>query len=192
VTIRAIGIAAVTLVATQANADTRPSRSWIVGLSLGRADDLVVGGDVLDDQLLGIDATRRAGWLGANANLQITPTETSTHVRASLGLTARVVTTIGGHEVSYGIGFHGEARLRDHVWLAYAVPIELGATVYRRRSFELAVFAGVRRIVAGDMIQHFIIDPNGFPNAVFEAELAAERHDPWEGFVNLVIARRID
>jgi hypothetical protein len=99
----------------------------------------------------------------------------------------------GVTEFSYGVGTHIEARLEDHYWLAFATPVELGATVYRRGSWHIDVFLGARRAMAGELINHFLIDPNGIDNENAKDDLYRARHvEPWKGFLRVVFSRRID
>ena len=49
-----------------------------------------------------------------------------------------------------------------------------------------------RRIVAGELINSFLVDPNGFNNEGAQDELAATRRSPWEGFLLLNFGRRVD
>jgi hypothetical protein len=98
-----------------------------------------------------------------------------------------------GTEMSYGVSVHAEARLEDHFWLAYATPLELGVVLYSKNSWDLELFFGARRAFAGELINHFLIDPNGFDNenAADELERVTEL-EPWRGFVRLVFGRRLD
>ncbi len=99
----------------------------------------------------------------------------------------------GVTEFSYGVGTHIEARLEDHYWLAFATPLELGATIYRRGSWHVDVFLGARRAMAGQLINHFLIDPNGIDNENAQDDLYRARHEePWKGFIRFVFSRRID
>ena len=99
----------------------------------------------------------------------------------------------GVTEFSYGVGTHIEARLEDHYWLAFATPLELGATIYRKGSWNIDVFLGARRAMAGQLIDHFLIDPNGIDNDNARDDLYRARHEePWKGFIRFVFSRRID
>ena len=98
-----------------------------------------------------------------------------------------------GTEWSYGVGAHAEIKLRDHFWVGYVTPLELGVVLYARNSWHLELFAGARRAAVGTLINHFIVDPNGFDNENAQDELDDLLHrDPWLGFVRVVFGRRID
>jgi len=98
-----------------------------------------------------------------------------------------------GVETSYGVSIEAEARLSDHFWLAEATPVELGAVVFSKNSWDLQLFVGVRRVFGGGLINHFLIDPNGVDNEDARDRFAEQRFvDPWRGFVRLVFGRRLD
>ena len=104
-----------------------------------------------------------------------------------------IVDVPGFTELSYGVGVHLEARLEDHYWLAFATPLELGATIWRRGSWHMDLFLGARRAMAGQLIDHFLIDPNGIDNQNARDELHDARHEnAWKGFVRFVFSRKID
>jgi hypothetical protein len=98
-----------------------------------------------------------------------------------------------GTELSYGVSAHAELRLEDHFWLGYATPLELGAVVFDKRSFRVEVFLGARRVFAGHLLNHFLIDPNGIDNENALDELNRQkRAEAWKGFFRLVFSRKID
>lgn len=114
-----------------------------------------------------------------------------THLLAGAGL--RAYLPVWGGRVSYAIGFLAELRFEEHFWLTYATPLELGAVVYRKHNLEIELFAGARRAFAGQLINSFLLDPNGFENEGAAEQLARARHeDAWHGFARVVISRRID
>lgn len=95
-------------------------------------------------------------------------------------------------DLSIGWSIHAEARLEDHYWLASFSPIEVGATVFRRRSFRIQVFTGLRAGFAGDLLNSFLVDPNGFHDeAARDALDDAKLHAPWRLFMRVVFSHRI-
>jgi hypothetical protein len=115
----------------------------------------------------------------------------NTHFLAGTGMRAYLPVMDG--RFSYGIGMFAELRLREHFWLAYAMPIELSGVVYRKNGLEIEIFAGARRAFAGRLINSFLLDPNGYENEAAEDNLRRARHeDAWHGFVRIMISRRID
>ena len=167
-----------------------PENYWSIGIGLER-----FGAKVEDDNnLLGIGAMFRFRAFGPHAILMAEPSpEGYEDSRFLGGLGMRGYFPLLGTELSFGVGLHAEIRLRDHFWLAYATPFELGAVLWRKNSWDIQLFVGMRRAFAGSLIDHYLIDPNGFDNEDARDELDRIRHDdPWRGFVRLMFARRID
>ena len=95
--------------------------------------------------------------------------------------------------MSYGVGVLGELRFEEHFWLIQGTPIELSAVLYRRRTFEIELSAGMRVVLAGKLINSFLLDPNGFRNEDAQADLDRARHeDRARGFIRLIFSRRLD
>jgi hypothetical protein len=113
--------------------------------------------------------------------------------RAQLGLGLRTHGRLWGIEWSYGVGIRAELRLEDHYWLAYATPLELGAILYAKNSWRVQLLVGVRSAFAGQLVNHFLIDPNGYDSAAASENLERVRtRAPWLGFVRLVYGRVLD
>jgi hypothetical protein len=148
------------------------------------------------ESLLALATTLRLSAFAPYLQLMAKPTTGSSDYEESrilLGSGLRAYARVFGAELGYGAGVAAELRAEDHFWLAYATPIELSAVVYRRRSFEIELFAGVRRAFAGSLVNSFLLDPNGFHNEQAQAELdRATGQDAWHGFIRLMIARRVD
>jgi hypothetical protein len=97
-----------------------------------------------------------------------------------------------GVDLSIGVGAHAELRLRDHWWLAYASPLELGASILERGSLRVRLMLGVRRVFAGDLINIFLVDPNGFESNDARAALRTlESEHPWQSFLLLDVSRTL-
>jgi hypothetical protein len=168
----------------------QPDTFWSVGLGVER-----FGAKVDDDNnLIGIATMLRIRSFGPHALLMVEPSEEGYQDSRFLGgVGLRGYFPLLGTSFSYGVGVHAEIRLKDHFWLAYATPLELGAVLWSKDSWDIELFVGVRRAFAGELIDHFLIDPNGFDNENARDELETIRHDdPWRGFLRLVFARRID
>jgi hypothetical protein len=168
----------------------QPETFWSVGMALERFGTGYTG----TDNLIGVAAMFRYRALGPHAILMAKPSPDGYEdSRFLFGLGFRGYFPLFGTSFSYGIGMHGEVRLEDHFWLVYATPIELGAVVFRENSWDIEVFLGARRAFAGALIDHYLIDPNGFDNEDAQAELDDIRqNDPWRAFLRIVFARRID
>jgi hypothetical protein len=167
-----------------------PDTFWTVGLALERFGTGYTG----SDNLVGVATMFRFQSFGPHAMLLAKPSpEGYEDSRFLLGLGLRGYFPLLGTWFSYGVGVHGEIRLEDHFWLAYATPFELGAVVLRENSWHIEIFAGARRAFAGELIDQYLIDPNGFDNENASDELHdIKKNDPWRGFLRVVFARRID
>jgi hypothetical protein len=171
-----------------------PPGHWIVGVTLDRASGLgrVDDEDLVDDQLFGLSGTYQRGWFGLNLKMLVTPQRVSPRTRAGLVLGVRASYSALGRRWIYGVGLQGDAVLDDHHWILYASPVEIGFDVFTHNSFHAQLFVGARYALRGGLITNFLIDPNGFPHPEFEAILDDKLDNPWEGFVSLVFARRVD
>lgn len=171
-----------------------PTRYFLVGVAFERGDDTIIGDDLLGDQLIGATVMYRAGDVGFGGRLLLSPKfERSSflEIRGQLGLDARYYFTYG-LDWSVGLGVSAEARLADHLWLAYANLLEIGATVYSSRTLSVRLFGGVRYAFGGNLVNWFLVDPNGFDNENAADDLKEELDAPFEGFVRLVFQRRIE
>lgn len=173
----------------------RPTTYGVVGVGVERFGSNFTGSDQFDNQLVGLTGMWRISAFGPHALLMTKPAvEHFRDSRFLVGLGLRGFYRVRGFtELSYGVGSHFEARLEDHYWLAYVTPLELGATIWDKGSWNIELFVGARRAVGGSLINHYLIDPNGFNDAEAREELDRARHErPWKGFVRVVFARRID
>ena len=171
----------------------RPQR-WTVGLALERGVHAIVGTGLADDQLFGLSTTYYPGGgrLGVTSRVLLSPNFSNiVNTRGVLLGGLRLRQEIFGVEAFLGANAHLEARLRNHYWLTYVAPAEIGVALFRKRSFRIEVYTGLRAVVAGDLVDHFLIDPNGVNNAQANEALDAERKRPWEGYVSIVIGRAL-
>jgi hypothetical protein len=165
-----------------------PETFWSVGLALERFGTGYVG----NDNLVGVATMFRYYSFGPHALLLAKPSPAGYEdSRFLFGLGLRGYFPLVGTWFSYGVGVHGE-WLRP-LWLAYATPFELGAVVLNENSWDIEIFVGARRAFAGQLIDQYLIDPNGFDNENAQDELDYIRHhDAWRGFLRVVFARKID
>jgi hypothetical protein len=171
----------------------RPQR-WTVGLVLERGVHSIAGTGLADDQLFGLSTTYYLGGgpLGFNSRVMLSPNfQNVVNTRGVVLGGVRLRKEIFGVETFLGANAHLEARLRNHYWLTYVAPFEVGLAIFRKRSFRVEVYTGARAVVGGDLLDHFLIDPNGVNNAEATDALAAERKRPWEGYVSIVIGRAL-
>jgi hypothetical protein len=163
---------------------------FTVGVGLERFGREVAG----NDNLVGLAAMWRIHSFGPHVLVMSKPSDAGLEdSRFLAGLGLRGYFPLLGTSFSYGVGVHAEMRLEDHYWLVYATPLELGAVIWDRESWDIELFVGARRAIAGDLINHFFIDPNGFDNENAREELDRLRtHTPWQGFLRVVFARRIE
>lgn len=172
-----------------------PKNYFVIGAALERFGENFAGKSQADNLLYGVAAMWRIKSFGPHILIMTKPsTDNYQNSRFLAGAGLRGMFNVPGlTEFSYGVGTHIEARLEDHYWLAFATPAELGATIWRRGSWNIDLFLGVRRAMAGQLINHFLIDPNGIDNENAQDELYRARHeDAWKGFIRLVFSRRID
>lgn len=171
-----------------------PERYFLVGIAFERGDDSIYGEDLLGDQLIGAAVTYRYRDVGVGFRLLVSPKlERSSllELRGQLGLDVRYYFTLG-LDWSAGLGVSGEARLADHFWLAYVNLLEVGVTLHETPSFSARLFAGVRYAADGNLVNWFLVDPNGFDNEIARDRLDDEIGAPFEGFVRIVFQRRIE
>ena len=169
------------------------SSYWIVGVAFDRAADNVVREQLIDDQLFGPSVVHRWGALGLGSKLMLSPNfDAIENVRGLAALMARYRVQIAGRPWMLGVAGGIEARLHDHFWLAYLSPVEIGAPLYTDGTARVYLFVGLRRNIAGQLINSYLIDPNGFDNGNAERVLADEKSAPWEASISLVFGRRID
>ncbi len=171
----------------------RPSH-WLVGVTVDRAAGFARLDDqsLVSDQYLGLSATYRRAWFGGNVRYMMTPQRLAPRTRAMLALGARVVTSSFGRSWSWGVAVHGEANLVDHHWMLLLCPVEIGTDLVTTGTMNVQLFVGLRYAAKGSMIHNFFIDPNGHESALLEQVLQDRLDTPWEGFVSLVFARRLD
>jgi hypothetical protein len=166
-----------------------PASFWSVGVGLERFGAKLEAGD----SLIGLAAMLRLRSFGPHALLMAEPRSSGYQKSRFLGgLGLRGYFPLLGTWASYGVGAHAEIRLEDHYWLAYATPLELGIQLWSKDSWDIELFAGARRAFAGALIDHYLIDPNGFDNDNARDSLDRRRHESWRGFLRVVFARRVD
>jgi hypothetical protein len=131
------------------------------------------------------------------------PREKFEETRLLAGLTLRAYVPLLGTEFAYGVGMQADLRLEESLWVASATPAELSAVIFDRGSWRVQLAVGVSRIFGGDVVDSFLIDPNGFQSGPVDEQLQCALRDstrasdcgslaPWQGFINLTFARRID
>lgn len=180
---------------------------WIVGVTLDRAagptrlgeerhdgevEPFNQGEEPFDDQLFGFSATWQRAWFGLHGRYATTPQRRFRRQRTNILLGTRFLYKAFGRTWSYGINAQAEADLENHNWFLYATPLEIGGDLYTNRSFHLQLYVGVRYALVGDVIKNMFIDPNGIQSEDFETIVDNTLDEPWEGYVSLVFARRID
>ena len=165
-------------------------------LRLGLGMERFGNGATDNDFLLAISAVYRYRAFGPNASFLARPPIGNTDYETSrflLGLGLRGYARLFGTELGYGVGVLGELRFEEHFWLIQGTPLELSAVVYRKRTFEIELTLGMRVVMAGKLIDSFLLDPNGFHNEDAQADLDRARHeDRARGFIRLIFSRRLD
>lgn len=165
-------------------------------LRLGLGLERFGNGSTDSDYLLAISGVYRYRALGPNATFLAKPrlgTASYEKSRFLLGLGLRGYAELFHTEFAYGIGVLGELRFEEHFWLIQGTPLELSAVVYRRRTFEVELTVGMRVVIAGKLIDSFLLDPNGFRNEDAQFDLDRARHeDRARGFIRLIFSRRLD
>jgi hypothetical protein len=169
-----------------------PRWHWVVGVTTESAAHRVESDEVIRELFVGLSAGFR--WRWANPHLRVLVGGQGVEARYFAGLGFRTFfADFLGTEWSYGVGAHFDARLARHYWLVGATPLELGVTLFDRRSWSVQLFWGARVAVAGRLLNSFIIDPNGFDNAAARDDLEDARdRRPWEGFASLVFGRKVE
>jgi len=182
---------------------------WLVGVAGDYNFDTDDLGDVHHHFILGISAAHRWDWFSLGGKLLMSPDGIAMallerggveNIRSLLGSFARAAFEIGSVEMLYGVGFHAELRLRRHFWMMCLTPLEIGTVLWRQGSWNIQLLTGLRIMVAGELLNVFVLDPNGFDDSRVcdpvadspQCELDRVKQDPWYGFVGLVFARRID
>ena len=165
-------------------------------LRLGLGAERFGNGSTDSDYMAAISGVYRYRAFGPNATLLAKPnlgTADYEKSRFLIGLGLRGYVPLLGTEVSYGIGALGELRFEEHFWLIQGTPIELSAVLYRRRTFEVELTVGMRVVLAGKLLNSFLLGPNGFRNEDAQADLDRARHeDRARGFIRLIFSRRLD
>jgi hypothetical protein len=167
---------------------------WVVGIGVERfatGDDSIKS---LDHYLVGVTAMWRLGPFAPHALAMMHPSGEHENLRLLAGVGFRGYIDVPGFtSLSLGVGTHAEVRLQDHYWLWYLTPIELGAVVAQSKSFQVEVFVGLRRSITGQLINHFLVDPNGYDSEVAQGNLDRDTGaDAWKGFLRVVFERRLD
>jgi hypothetical protein len=146
------------------------------------------------DVLVGPTIAARIAMFEPHLELLLTPlagTYEKWRALANLGGRTQLHAPVLG-EFSLGFAFHAEARLEDHFALLSFTPIEFGTVAFRKGSFQVRLFIGLRAAFTGTLIDSYLIDPNGFRDEEAQAALQdATLHTPWRGFVRFAFERRV-
>lgn len=166
---------------------------WTVGIVAERGLHAIIDKALVDDQLFGLGVTRYvARRYGIHARALVSPNYNDiVNTRGFFGAGLRLRTDVFGVTTFLGAGAHVEARLRNHYWLTYVTPFEVGVTLWTHGSFRVELYAGARAVIAGDLVNHFLLDPNGVNNVLANEALDAEKRRPWEGYLSLVVGRAL-
>jgi hypothetical protein len=167
---------------------------WWPAVVLERGSTHLTGARSVDDTRFGLALAHRSHTISPHLRAVISPSLGAYHNLAGLvGGGARIHFRLAGIELSYGVGLAIEARLRDSLWLAYATPLELGLPLYRGPSAEHFLFLGLRRSMSGELINSYLLDPNGYDNESSRDRLRElRREQPWQLYVSLVFGRRVE
>lgn len=164
---------------------------WLVGAQAEYAQSKAPRVRNLDSLRVGVGVAYRYRSWGPHAKLLVSPNLDSYEAfsgQTTVGLRSHFEGL--SRAWSYGVAIHGEVRLHDHFWLFYATPLEVGTVVHEKGSLRVSVLAGVRRAIAGDLINKFWLDPNGLNNRIAQESLKGLRDShPWEAFISLDFAR---
>lgn len=173
---------------------TESPRFWWPGVVLERGSSHLTGERSVDETRFGVAVAYRTRSLSPHVRALLSPSLGAyQNLAASAGAGLRIHFELAGVPLSSGVGLSLEARLRDSLWLAYATPLELGTTLYRGPSAEHHVFIGIRRSMAGALINSFLLDPNGYDNENSLELLSALRYErPWQLYVSIVFGRRVE
>lgn len=186
---------ALLVTSASANASAEPSDGHLaVGMGVEHFGKNAEGFGRVRDILVGPTVAYRAASFEPHFELMLTPAAgTWENLRLLGSLGARYYLPAPKNlGLSIGWSIHAEARLEDHYWLASLTPLELGATIYEKRSLHVQLFTGLRAGFAGSLLDSFLIDPNGFRNADAQEALDdASLRSPWRLFLRVVFSRRI-
>ena len=167
---------------------------WVAGAVLERGSSNITGVRSLDETRLGLSLAYRRGPFGPHLRALISPSFADLeNAAALLGIGIRAHLNVWGLPLTYGIGAHIEARLRDSLIVSYLTPVEIGTPIYTLGSAEFGIVLGLRRAIRGRLINSFLLDPNGFDNQNSQDRLdqiVEER--PWQAFVSVTFGRRLD
>jgi hypothetical protein len=172
----------------------RASNFWWPAVVLERGSTYLSSVRSVDETRFGLALAYRTPTLSPHLRALISPSLGAYHNLAGMaGAGLRAHFELAGVPLSYGIGLHLEARLRDSLWLSYATPIEIGASLHRGTSAEHFVFVGARRTWAGELINSYLLDPNGYDNQAYADRLSELREDrAWQLYVSFVFGRRVE
>lgn len=167
---------------------------WWPAVVLERSSVHLTGARSVDETRFGLSLAYRSHAISPHVRALLSPSLRAYHNLAGLaGGGARIHFRLAGVELSYGVGVAIEARLRDSLWLAYATPLELGIPLYRGSSTEHFLFLGLRRSMSGELINSYLLDPNGYDNESSRDRLRELRRDqPWQLYISLAFGRRIE
>jgi hypothetical protein len=171
-----------------------PTHFSLVGLAVERNRP---GADfeLFEDTLAGLYIGHRWGWFDFALKLMVSSNYASNSIREwrTLGsLSLRAAFELLGLSWTYGVGTQFEIRLDDHYWLLFAVPAELGLVIWNEGSWHIQLLTGPRILVAGELVDNFIIDPTGINNAEAEANLSDEKSQRFDLFLGVAFTRVID
>jgi hypothetical protein len=174
--------------------DNRSADYWLPALVFERGSSHPTGVRSIDETRVGLSLAYRNGAFGPHARILVSPALGSYQNLAGLaGVGLRAHFELAGVHLSYGVGVHAETRLRDSLWLTYATPVEVGGELYHGNSAELQAFLGLRRPLAGRLINSFLLDPNGFDNENSRDRLVELRDErPWQLYLSVVFGRRLE
>ncbi len=189
--------------------EVEPDSHWLVGMAGDWTIDTQHPEEMHHRFLLGISAAHRWDWFSLGGKLMMSPDGIALailesgdveNIRSLAGITTRAAFHIGSVEMLYGAGFHAELRLSEHFWMMYLTPLEIGAVVWDAGSWNIQLVAGLRVLVAGELVNIFVLDPNGVDDSRVcnpvtdspQCDLDRVKDKPWKGFLGMVFARRID
>ena len=166
---------------------------WVVGVGIERGIVRLTDNPA-DELRLGVQLSYRNRVWGPHAWLQAGPDSGTRleNLSAAVGAGIRAHFLLWEQAFSYGVSVQLETRFRRSFWLAMATPLELGTVLWSRGSAEISVFSGMRRVFAGELVNSFLLDPNGFDNQDRADELTdIKRNSAWQGFIAVTFARRL-
>jgi hypothetical protein len=186
-----------------------PSHYWLIGPAIDWTIDLERPEELSHHFLVGLSAMHRWSWFSLGGKFLMSADGLALvfadrggpeNIRSLAGVNSRVAFDVGPVEMLYGAAFEAELRLRDHFWLMYATPLELGAVLWRGGSWNIQLLTGVRLIAAGELLNVFVLDPNGVDHSrecdpvldTPQCDLDRVRDNPWEVFLGITFARKIE